>query len=379
MGKKIFYILGGLYAPNGMSAIISQKVNYLSEYTDNEIFVVLTEHPERPWFYQLSDKVHVKYIEINFDDLDTMPLYKKIIYYWFKQRKYRKLLSQYMIELHPDITVSITRREINFINEIHDGSKKIAEIHFTRTFYRQFKKKYLPQFVNQWISRCWMNSLIKNLKKLDKFIVLTEEDSHNWPELNNVMVIPNFISNIPKKKSEVRNKRVISAGRYDYIKGFDLLIDAWAIVTKKHPDWRLDIYGPGNNEAYQEMADHKEISNTFRCNSSVKNIFDLYADSSIYVLSSRSEGFGLVLFEALGTGLPVVSFACPCGPRDIIENGVNGFLVENGNIQEMAEKICYLIENESERQLMGKNAVSSVYRFQKEIVMQKWIDLFESL
>ena len=377
--KKILYIFGGLYTPNGMSAIISQKINYLAENTENEMYMVLTEHIEKPRFYQLSDKVHVKYLEVNFDDLDTMPFYRKAFHYFYKVRKAKRLLTDYMMELRPDVTVSITRREINFINQIPDGSKKIAEIHFARTYYRQFKKTFFPEFINQWISRIWMNSLIKNLKLLDKFVVLTEEDSHNWPELDNVVVIPNFVSTIPHRKAEGKTKRIISAGRYSYQKGFDMLIDAWSYVYGRHPDWELDIYGPGDNMAYQRMADEKGLSESLHCNSSVKNIFDLYAESSIYVLSSRYEGFGLVLFEAMGTGLPVVSFACPCGPRDIIEDGVNGFLVENGNVQELAEKMCFLIEHESERLQMGKNAISSVSKFQKEPIMQKWIELFDSL
>ena len=236
MNKNILYIYGGLYSPNGMSAIISQKINYLADNTDNEMYIVLTEHPERPWFYRLSDKVHVKYLEVNFDDLDTMPFYKKVFCYFYKVRRFKRLLIDYMMDLRPDVTVSITRREINFINQISDGSKKIAEIHFTRSFYRQFKQKCFPEFINQWISHIWMNSLIKNLKLLNKFVVLTEEDSHNWPELDNVMVIPNFVSYMPEKKSNGKKKRAISAGRYDYVKGFDLLIEAWTIVSQRHPD-----------------------------------------------------------------------------------------------------------------------------------------------
>ncbi len=379
MGKKILYIYGGLYSPNGMSAIISQKVNYLAEHTDNELYIVLTEHPEKPRFYQLSEKVHCKLITINFDDMDTMPLYKKLLYYFIKQRKFKKKLSEYMMALKPDVTVSITRREINFINDIKDGSKKIAEIHFARTFYRQFNKKYLPKLINQLISRFWINSLLRNLKKLDRFVVLTHEDSYNWPELNNVVVIPNFSSKIPSKKSNCLTKRVVAAGRYSFQKGFDMLIDAWVIVHQQHPDWTLNIYGAGNNDIYQKMANEKGLSDTLRCNSAVPNVFDVYSDSSIYALSSRYEGFGLVTIEAMSTGLPVVAFACPCGPRDIIKEGVNGLLVENGNIKQFAEKLCFLIENEELRINMGKNAVAMASLYKKEVIMQKWKDLFETL
>lgn len=379
MGKKILYIYGGLYTPNGMSTMISQKVNYLADNTNNDIYIVLTEHPEIPRVYQLSERVHVKILEINFDDLDTMPLGKKVFCYWKKQRKFKKLLTNYMVELSPDITVSITRREINFLNQINDGSKKIAEIHFSRMFYRQFNKRFLPDFMNRYISKIWMNSLIKNLRLLDKFVVLTEEDSHNWPELTNVVVIPNFVSSLSDKKTLCKNRRIVAAGRYSHQKGFDLLINVWEKVTKIHPDWSLDIYGPGNNEAYQILANEKGLTSSLHCNPAVPNIFEKYAESSIFVLSSRYEGFGLVIVEAMGVGLPVVSFACPCGPRDLIEDGVNGYLVENGDIDGMARRICQLIENEESRICMGKNAIATAEKYDKDIIMQRWINLFDSL
>ena len=378
MAKKILYIYGGLYSPNGMSTIVSQKINYLAENTDNDMYIVLTEHPEKPQIYQLSNKIHRKDLVVNFDDLDAMPFLKKIVCYFVKQRKSRKLITQYLMELRPDITISMTRREINFLSKIKDGSKKVAEIHFARTFYRKFDKKYLPRFVNKLISKMWMNSLIKNLKKLDKFVVLTEEDSKNWPELHNVIVIPNFVSSIPIKKSKCVNKRAIAVGRYSYQKGFDMLIDAWKIVSSYYPDWQLDIYGAGNNIVYQDMANNMGLSSV-HCNTAVSNLFDYYSDCSIFILSSRYEGLALVILEAMRAGLPVVAFSCPCGPRDIIKNGENGLLVENGNVQLLAEKICYLIENENERIRMGSKAVDCVAQYNKDAVMGEWIKLFNSL
>ena len=379
MAKKILYIYGGLYNLNGMSAMITQKVNYLADYTGYEMYIVLTEHPERPWSYKLSDKVHVKYLEVNFDDLDTMPFYKKVICYFYKLRKAKKLLTDYMMSLRPDITVSITRREINFINQIQDGSKKIAEIHFARTYYRQFKKDYFPDFINQWISRTWMSSLIKHLKLLDKFVVLTEEDSHNWPELNNVVVIPNFVSEIPSEKTDCLPKRVIAVGRYSWQKGFDLLIAAWEIVFQSHNDWLLDIFGGGDYGNFQKLADSKGLSAVVHCHPAVSNIFEEYQKSGLFVLSSRFEGFGLVIVEAMGVGLPVVAFSCPCGPNDLIQDGYNGLLVENGNVKELAEKIITLMDNEELRCNMGKNAIPSAAFYTKERIMQQWIKLFDEL
>ena len=379
MAKKILYIYGGLYTPNGMSAIISQKINYLAENTDNEMYIVLTEHPEKKTFYQLSDKIHRKDIVLNFDDLDTMPLAKKIVWYWIKQRKYKRMLTQYLMELRPDITVSITRREINFLTKINDGSKKVAEIHFARTFYRQFHLSLLPKRANKWISKIWMNNLIRNLKQLDRFIVLTNEDKQNWTELDNVSVIPNFVTSVSMDKSDCNLKRVIAVGRYSWQKGFDMLINAWQIVYKSHPEWLLDIYGDGDSNTYQTIADNLGLSSVVRCNPAIRDINNEYIKSSIFVLSSRYEGLPLVLIEAMGAGLPVVAFSCPCGPKDLIVEGYNGLLVENGNVQQLAAQLLYLINHECDRKSMGEKAVESVNCYTKDIVMKRWVELFNGL
>ena len=377
--KKIVYFVGGLLSPNGMGAILSQKINYLAEHTNYDLYMILTEKAGAPWFYDINPKVKWVNFDINFDELDVMPIYKKVLFYWLKQRKFRQIFTDYLMKVRPDITVSICRREINFINNIKDGSKKVAEIHFARPFYRRFEKPFFPKLINEWISNLWVGSLIKQLKRLDRFVVLTKEDSKNWPELTNLVVIPNFVFSNTSLKSDLSSKRVVAVGRYSWQKGFDMLIDAWKIVSARHPDWHLDIYGSGDNISYQKLADELCLSSSVTCHKSVDHVYEKYSESSIYVLSSRYEGFGLVLVEAMGTGLPVVSFACPCGPRDIIEDGVSGYLVEAGDVRKMAEKICYLIENRDVRESMGQAAIARAGMFSRDQVMHRWIELFESL
>ena len=133
--KKIVYVVGGLYSPNGMSMVLSQKINYLAEHTDYDLYVILTENPEKPSFYHLPEKVHVTNFNINFDELDTMPLWKKMHHYNKKQTKYKQMFTDYLMEVKPDITVSAMRREINFLHSIPDGSLKIGELHFNRNSY----------------------------------------------------------------------------------------------------------------------------------------------------------------------------------------------------------------------------------------------------
>ena len=379
MRKKILYIFGGFYTPNGMASIISEKVNYLVENTDFELYMVLTESLNQPEYYQLSDKVKRFNLNINFDELDRMPIIKKVIFYLIKQRKYKKLLTDCMMAIRPDVTVSITRREINFLSQIKDGSKKVSEIHFARTFYRKIEKRYLPKWVNHWLSKLWMDSLINSLKDLDKFVVLTNEDMENWPEIENIMVIPNFVSKQSMQLSDCSQRRVIAVGRYSWQKGFDLLISAWQIVYERHPDWRLDIYGGGDHDQYQKMADEMQLSSVVHCFPAVQNVYEKYQESGFFVLSSRYEGLPLVVIEAMTAGLPVVAFSCPCGPRDMIQDGYNGLLVERDNVEQLADRIIYLIENNDLRYSMGSHAVATVARYSKENIMQQWINLFNEL
>lgn len=379
MAKKIVYVVGGLYAPTGMVVILSQKINYLAEHTDYDLYMILTESPEKPWCYKMNPKIKWVNFNINFDELDTMPLYKKVISYFIKQRKYKKAFKEYLMLIRPDITVSALRREINFINDIKDGSKKIGEIHFSRMFYRNFNIKFFPKTINSLLTNLWSKELIKNIKRLDKFVVLTKSDYERWPEISNKIVIPNFISNYPDQYSPLKDNNVIAVGRYTWQKGFDLLIEAWFNVAKYHPDWTLHIYGLGDKEYYQNLAKEKRIEDKVICHSFAEDVYEKYRECSIFVLSSRYEGFGLVLAEAMATGLPSVAFNCPDGPSDIITNGVDGVLVENGNTQKLAEGLMFLISHEKERVLYGKNACENMKRYNKDTIMQEWINLFETI
>ena len=379
MAKKIVYVVGGLYDVTGMVVILSQKINYLSEHTDFELYMILTESPNKPWAFSMNSKIKWVNFNINFDELDTMPFWKKIPLYFIKQYKYKKAFTNYLMDIHPDITVSALRRDINFLNDIKDGSKKIGEIHFGRKYYREFHFAFLPKKVNSMLTSLWMNGLIKNLKRLDKFVVLTNSDYNNWPEINNKIVIPNFINNFPIQKSPLSEKNVIAIGRYTWQKGFDLLIEAWAIVASKHKDWKLQIYGPGDNTRYQEIANRKGLEDCVICHTYAKDVYEKYRESSIFVLSSRYEGFGLVLAEAMACGLPAVAFSCPEGPADIITQEVDGILVENGSIQKLAQGLMHLMDNDAKRIEFGDRARKNMLRFNKETIMQQWIDLFNSL
>lgn len=377
--KKIVYIIGGLYQPSGMGQVLSCKVNYLAVHTDWQIYVVLTERSELPFFYKLDPNIQYVNFNINFDELDTMHLFNKMRAYHEKQTAYKQKLSSYLMEVRPNITVSAVRREINFINDIPDGSHKIGEIHFEKQFYRHFDNPYLPGFVNKWITEKWQGELIKQLARLDIFVILTEEDSSNWDMLSNKTVIPNPLTKYPDVHSSQKSKTVISVGRYDPVKGFDMLIDAWAIVSNTHPDWRLKIIGPGDKTPYMEQVKRLKLEQYVSCMGASNRIYDEMAEASFYVLSSRSEGFGLVLVEAMAVGLPCVAFSCSPGPRFIVSHHQNGILVEKDNVLKLAEAICYMIENNLIREEYAVQAQIDAARYRVDNIMQKWITLFDMI
>ena len=376
---KIVYCTPALYMAGGVERVLTLKANYFAEHFGYDVTIILTEGKDKLLFYPLSDKVKVVNLNIGFEELWTCSFIKKIFVYLKKQRLYKKLLKQELMNIRPDITISLLRREINFLTSIKDGSKKIGELHINRAHYRNFEDKDANVLKNLF-SKYWMNSLLSKLRRLDRLVVLTEKDRDAWVELDNVITIPNPLSIISVEKSLLSKKRVIAVGRYCHEKGYDHLLQAWSIVQDKCSDWQLAIYGDGNRTVYERMKDELHIDSD-RCllNGRTSDIISEYVNSSIAVCSSRFEGFGMVVVEAMACGLPVVSFDCPWGPRSIINNGEDGLLVENGNIEKLAEAIIWMIQHPEQHKAMATKAVENVQRFRMDQIAEQWKSLFETL
>ena len=375
---KIVYLTPALYMAGGVERVLTLKANYFAEHFGYDITIILTEGKGKPLFYPLSDKIKVVNLDIDFEELWTCSFAKKIFVYLKKQRLFKKALTKELMRLRPDITISLLRREINFLNDIKDGSRKIGELHVNRANYRNFEAND-SNCVKSLFAKFWMRSLVSNLKKLDRFVVLTEEDKSAWPELQNICVIPDPLSFSPTQHSLLTEKRVIAVGRYVYQKGFDLLLQAWTIIEKQFSDWELVVFGDGNREPYEHQMKELGIDrNRCHLNGPTADIQKEYVNSSIFAFSSRFEGFGMVLVEAMACGLPVVSFACPCGPKDIVRDGEDGFLVANGNVDDLAQQLMKLMADDNLRTVFAHRARQNVQRFNMEHIASRWKSLFES-
>jgi glycosyltransferase involved in cell wall biosynthesis len=363
----------------GVERVLTLKANYFAEHFGYDITIILTEGKGKPLFYPLSEKIKVVNLNIGFEELWTCSFAKKVFVYLKKQRRFKKVLTKELMRIRPDITISTLRREINFINDIEDGSKKIGELHVNRANYRNFKTEE-RNLVKNLFAKLWSRQLLKNLKNLNRLVVLTEKDREAWTELKDVTVIPDPLPFVPSSVSPLTEKRVIAVARYSYEKGIDLLLRAWAQVEKGTNDWCLSIFGDGDRDPYKQQIKELGIDEN-RCHleEPTNNIQKEYVNSSLFVSSSRFEGFGIAIIEAMACGLPVVSFACPYGPKNIITDGEDGFLVDNGNVDALAKQLMVLMNDEQMHKAMSNTALINVQRFSIERIAQQWKNLFESL
>ena len=377
---RIVFCTPALYSAGGVERVVSFKASYFTEQLGYDVTIIVTEGQGSACYFPLSDKVKVINYELGFEELWKASFMKKVYLYLTKQRQYKRLLKAELMRTRPDFTISMLRREINFLTDIPDGSRKIGELHVNRANYRNFEANDSNK-LKQLFAKFWMKSLVGKLKRLDQLVVLTDKSKTSWPELSNVTVIPDPIPlSMPLSVSGLHAKRVITIGRYAYQKGYDLLLQAWAEVEKHYTDWTLEIYGMGDQSPYRQMMMDLGID-TNRCllNGPVDDVGQVYKNSSIFVLSSRFEGFGLVLVEAMASGLPVVSFDCPAGPDEIITDGYDGLLVPSGDVKVLVQKLMLLMADEKLRTRLSQNACQSAQRYEMYSIAGKWVDLFNKL
>lgn len=372
---KIAYCIAGTCHSGGMERVLANKANYLVKHGYDVMVVTTDQRGEAP-FFPLDERIKCYDLDINYEENNGGSFLNKLIHYPGKQWKHRKRLSALLKRERPDITISMFCNDVSFMPDIRDGSKKVLEIHFSKYKRMQYGRRGLWKLADRWFS--YQDE--KWVRRFDKFIVLTEEDSRYWGNLGNMTVIPNARTFTPSSVADMENRKVIAVGRYTFQKGFDRLVEAWNLVAPDFPDWELEIVGDGEDrEMLKTMIDRYGLGGSVHLVPANNEIEKHYIGSSVYVMTSRYEGLPMVLLEAQAFGLPVVSFRCKCGPSDLIADGENGYLVDEGDIKGFVFKLKKVMSDMELRRRMSQNALTSSGRFSEERVMQHWIELFESL
>ncbi len=371
---KIVYYIGSLEVAGGMERVTMLKVNWLSN-NGFDVHIISFMGGDNS-FYSIDNRATIHLMRCKAIDGNFIKSYFQTTV--DAQNKIRAILDRE----HFDIFVMSFPHLENFIAGLKDGSKKIFEAHCAREFgdfmiKRDTHNKILCKL--KLMSRRRKETAL--YEKFDSFVTLTHLDlqAHGMP--SNGCVIPNPNTFSTDKSSNLDQKRVIAVGRYSIQKGFEYLLRAWQIVEQKHPDWKLDFYGAdsGDKQRLESIAVSLELQNT-KLNDAVSDIEAEYLSSSIFVLSSIYEGFGMVLAEAMVCGVPCVSFACKQGPAEIINHMQDGILIPIvGDYNALAESICLLIEDETFRVKIGKRAKINVARYSIDSVMPEWCELFREL
>ncbi|MBR3287360.1 MAG: glycosyltransferase family 4 protein [Bacteroidales bacterium] len=377
---KIVYLIHSLCNPGGMERVLLHKVRWLSACGGYELLIVTTDAHGRPPFYVFPETVRMVDLDINYSDDNDRPALAKIASYFRKRRLHHRRLAELLGRERADIVVSLFPSESSFLPDLRDGSKKILELHFGRYFRLQYGRTGILGLADRF--RTWQDRRLA--QRFDRFVVLTREDRCDWGDMPNICVIPNAAEALSDTPADVSVHRVIAVGRLDYQKSFDRLIAVWAAVTRDPAwpggDWRLDIFGQGPwRDRLQHQIDTAGISGSVALHAPVTDIGREYVRSAMLVMTSHYEGLPMVMLEAMACGLPVVSFGFKCGPADLIRNGVNGFVVPDGDLDGLKDALLCLMNNLPLRQAQASAALETAAGYSEESVMKKWEDCFRSI
>lgn len=370
---KILYVIDTIAIWGGLERIIVEKVNYLAENYGYEMHIVTADQGSHPIPYPLSPKVIYRDLGIQFHQQYSFHglyrLYKKV----YLNRLFNKRLKRYIRDAHPDVVVSVRSKFTNaivrakglvpLVFESHSSCK--GQIVIESDFWTKVKAEHS----------------ILSIKNAQLVVALTEGDASEWRKINtNVCVIPNIVHlNETGEYSDCEAESVIFVGRFSKQKNIKSLLEIWKIVHERNPNWQLQIFGGYGEEQDALLPIIEKMNANIRVNEPTSDIMKKYNESSILVMTSAYEPFGLVLPEAMSCGIPVVAFDCPYGPSDIITDGKDGFLISNYDIQFFAERVCLLMDNPDLRKRMGEAGIVSSRRYEAKLIMPQWKELFEQL
>lgn len=363
---RIAYTCQNISVKGGLERIIVEKASAMASRGHDVCLIVNNPAGTNP-AYDVDPRVRLVDISMN----QPTSIGERIAFKIRQNLRIRKALRQF----NPDVTVVIPTW-LTWAMLCGPG-RIVVESHCSKQQMFSNERQSIYKRFKVFIAERRCNALI----------CLTREDKANWKLARRVEVIPNFSGiTLPEKYLTGNRSGTMAVGRLSFQKQFDLLIEAWAIVARKHPGQTLDIYGDGElKESLQQQITNSGLGSVIKLRGNTDNIAEAYRTHSFLVMSSRFEGLPLVLIEAISSGCPCISLDCPEGPREIIINEENGLLVpyrgrkREQHVSDLAEAIERLIEEPGLLERLSDAAIQSSHRYDKDTIIDRWENLFKEL
>lgn len=347
---KITYVIERLSGFGGMERIMTDKMNYLADHTKHAITLLLLWHDDAELPYPLSPNIRI--VRLNVPYIKGGIAIPRLIY------RYNRMIKQ----LSPDITVLTWVLGAVLGTFANNAGKTIYESHQAKHSMR-----------HKWI-------IDRASQRVDAVVALTKEDAAEYDKARQVCVIPNLTHVHATSPTLYSQKHCVWAGRLDQAKNLPRLLLIWQQLSRLHPDWVLDIYGDGIERAnIEQLILEYGIASSVVMHGRCDDMMSAYLSGSIFVLTSKYEGFGIVLIEAMACGLPVVAFDCDYGPRNIIVNNKNGMLIPYDNDTQMVITLDHMMRDENLRKTLGIQAYVDSTCYQPDSIMNQWTNLFNNL
>ncbi len=367
----------------GAERVISDKANYLAKL-GHQLMLVSYEQGQHPLPYTLHPSVYYRDLDCRFFTLSRYSLPIHVYHYFRLKKKFKADIRQTVMDFNPNVVVLASDWQL-LIGDLVDAVNPVPVVAEFHNAYDHVMRKVgaSDNRIKGLLTKYYFKQTIKNLSKCAQLVVLTNGDAKCWlKHFDNVSVIPNPVTLYPDVIDDIPKDpgRIIFVGRFNHEKRIDRLITAFSMIANKYPQWHVDIFGDGNekDKLLRQISDMK-LEERVIIHEPTKAIYDEYKRSEMLVLCSEHEASPLVLVEAMACGVPCVSLDCPNGPREIINDGVNGLLAKDGDVEDLSLKIEWLITHESERKEMGSRAREFASTRRQSVVMKKWACLYTGI
>ena len=365
---RILFVLRSIVLSGGIERVMTEKANWLAN-NGHQVLFLTYEQSSHPLSFPLNSNVYYEDVDCQYYKVyQKNIIIRPFLKFVFKQR-FRNRLQNKIFSFLPEALV-IPSNLAEFMGITISMVKYVPvvlECHSTHMEFLESSQKLRKRLRNHMI--------MSFAKRCSLLITLTEGDACYWHQFcRKVVTVPNPLSYYPERiiKKSSNGRRIICVARLQTVKRIDRLIEAFALISNKYPDWYVEIYGDGPEKmSLQQMIEDRGLQGKISILPPTVDIYKKYMESDFMVLSSDSEGFSLVLIEAMSCGLPAVSVACPFGPSEIVENGMTGLLTKM-DVQDLAEKMEWMIIHEKERLQMGEQARIAAKKYQKGTVMKEW-------